>query len=196
MRTETITREIYTFDELDDRTKANVLDDWRNDTTEYAWSDEWIESLNAFADDTGMGIDDYSLSPYAYSYVKWSFELDDIDKSELTGLRLRTWLVNNWVGGWTTGKYYHKGRKGRHSKCQFEVSCPFTGVISDCTLMEPVLAFIAKPDDRSLKDVIEECFDAFVKGYQEDMAAQDRDDYIIDTIEANGYEFYATGSMV
>ena len=198
MRTESIS--IYKFNELSDDKKQLVFENWRNNRYEYDWQSEWIDSLNGFAESTGITINNYELSPYCYSYVSWTFNHDwDLDIEALSGLRLRTWLINNWVSQWEKGKYldHIEGKKFRpiYSKCQTEISCPLTGVGSDHDLIDPVLSFIAKPDDRDLNEIIQSCMDSFVKGYCADMEAQDSDEYITDTIEANEYEFYADGSL-
>jgi len=69
MRTETIERNVYQFDELFDRAKDNV----RCVFSEYHWMDEAINTLNAFADAVGIRVIDYSIDCgcSARSYVKW-----------------------------------------------------------------------------------------------------------------------------
>ena len=69
MRTETIERNVYQFDELSDIAKDNV----RSMFSEYHWIDEAKNTLNAFADAVGIRITDYSIDCgcSAHSYVKW-----------------------------------------------------------------------------------------------------------------------------
>jgi len=203
MRTETIN--VYTFDELTDEQKHLVFENWRASGHEYAGAEEWIDSLKGFAESTGIRIDNYQLSPYVHSFVTWTPDFDhDGNLVDLCGLRLRTWLINNWLPGFETGKYYStRGQtingkysyKFKHSKCQFEIGCPFTGVGHDFDLINPALDFIKKPDGRNLTDVIDACFESFVKGYCADMEDQDSDEYITETIEANDYEFYSDGTL-
>jgi len=217
MRTETTTRNIYPFDELDDKAKEKAIDDYRACNFDDFRSREWLDSLKGFAESTGLAITDYQLAAYDHSYVTWRFiesgydpssydsPMWDIDLLKLSGLRLRTWLVNNWQSAWTKGRYMSTSErhvngkyiyKTRYSKCQSEISCPFTGVFSDHDLIDPVLAFIAKPDGSCLSDVIDACMDSFIKGYQTDLQDMDSSESITETIEANEYEFYSNGAMI
>ena len=193
MRTEQIS--IYKFNELSEDQKQSVFENWRNTRCEYDWQSEWMDSINGFAESTGITIKDYSLGPYSHSYVTWSWNDYDLNPESMDGLRLRTWLINNWLPLWEKGKYLGWKAGPHYSKCQTEISCPFTGVCSDHDLIDPVIAFIKSPDDSSLTDVINACMDSFVSGYNTDMEHQDSDEYITDTIEANEYEFYSDGTL-
>ena len=70
MRTETIERNVYKFDELSDKAKENV----RIMFSEYSSFDEAMNTLNAFADAVGITITSYSIDFLcsAHSYVKWT----------------------------------------------------------------------------------------------------------------------------
>jgi len=206
MRTETV--EIYSFDELPEDAQQTAIENWRASGIDYVWSDEWRESLKAFCDVTGI---DWQVG-HGGNYVNWRYEgLTYIEPDDLTGLRLRTWLINNWLPRFRTGKWYSqswnsktrtldcsKGNKSRHSKIQFEYdNCPLTGYCGDMSLIQPIFKFIAKPDKHtSLADVIGDCLHNWARDWEADMDYQNSDEYIRETIEANDYEFYADGSMV
>jgi hypothetical protein len=209
MRTKTVT--IHTFEELSDDAQQTAIDNWREQAIDFAWNAEWRDSLNAFCDVTGIDAYDWQVG-YGGSYVNWRFDgLEGIEPDDLTGLRLRTWLINNWLPKFRTGKWYSqswdsknrildcsKGGKSRYSRIQFEYdNCPLTGYCGDMSLIQPVLNFIAKPDSRtSLADIIEDCLSGWARDWEVDMEYQRSDEYIRDAIESNEYEFYADGSMV
>ena len=198
---------IYKFSELSEEGKQAAIEKLRNDTQEngdYAWQSEYHESLTGFCKSTGITLKNYSYGPYSHNYINWNYELE-IDLTKLTGLRLRTWLINNWIPEWEKGKYYSTGGKWIHNKycykkrysnCQKEISCPFTGFVGDMDIIDPVTKFIKSPDNNiSLDCIIRECFDSFIKAYCAEMESQDSDEYIIDTIEANDYDFTEDGSI-
>ena len=165
MRTETIN--IYKFNELSDSAKENAISNWRNHG-DYAWTDEWMDSLKTFCDLLGITIRDYSIGPYSHSYINWSYEPSyEFELTDIRGLRLRTWLINNWMPYFKKGKYYSgfdkwvDGKyhyKHRYSKCQFDYdNCPLTGYVGDMALIQPVLDFIAKPESHiDLEDIVNE----------------------------------------
>lgn len=203
---------VYQFNELSDSAKENAIN-WYRNAGEYAWTEEWIDSLYAFADAIDITIDDYSVSPYAYSEVHWShavsYDFDPDDLDDMKGLRLRTWLINNYLPEFEKPKYiYGMKRNGKmekviginskhyYSKLQTEISCPFTGFVGDHSLIDPILKFINEPNDyESLDDIIDNCMSNFIKEWQKDMEYQDSDEYIIENIEANEYEFNDDGSI-
>ena len=216
---------IYKFNELPEDVKEKVLDNWRNNTEEHDWSDGWVDSLKEFCRVTGIDLKDYSIGPYSYSSIDWNFSLDEIELTELKGLRLRTWLINNWlyrfgekkyIGSlpgyydkipfihnmikWTKltsgpnkDKYY--GSKYFNLFTEYN-DCPLTGVCSDMDLIQSILDFIKTPKDNiSLDDIIEDCMNSFITGFNSDMEYQDSDEYIIETIEANEYDFTIDGKI-
>lgn len=131
--------------------------------------------------------------------------LDDVESNtlsneELSGQRLATYLWNNYRTDIYSAKYYsicngHKGAvgvnsKSRKSKIQFESgNCPLTGYSMDNHILTPMWEFIDKPDSRDFKELISDCFDAWVKGCNDDIDFQNSDEYIKDAIIANEYEF-------
>lgn len=210
MRTQTI--ELYTFDELSPEAQQSALDNWRHTRSDYDWCDEWRDSAKAFADAVGARIKDYSVSSWGpvYCSIEWDnsdwWYLDDDPADTMTGLRLRTWIINNWLPNFWKGKYYSCGERWENGKYRYKSrhsritggykDCPLTGYCADYDLIKPLLDFVAKPDNHmALRELLQECFDDWAIAWQQDMEAQDSDDYIRETIEANGYEFLENGDM-
>lgn len=201
MRTATIN--IYKFEELSEQAKQTAIESYRQDISYhfgYHWMDEWIDSLKTFSDMLGIVIKDYKFSPYCYSDIKWEYYAD----YEVVGLRLRTWIINNWLPSLRKGNYYSKGKyvngmysyKYRHSNISFDYCCPLTGYFGDDTLIQPILDFVKNPiANYTIRDVIEDCMDSFIKAVVSDMEYQDSDEYISEHIIANDYEFNEDGTI-
>ena len=208
MKTKTI--KIYSFNELDAKGKERVLDKWREHDTGDAWSDEWRESMELFAKWLGITVKDWSVSVWGNSYVKWEYENSDWNYADgdpaetMTGVRLRTWIINNWLPEFWKGKYYSKTLStspyryiSRYSKINGSyMDCPMTGYCGDNSLIYPLLQFVENPNNSTcLNDLIEECFSEWYQDWIKDMEWQNSDEYIIDTIECNDYEFHDDGTI-
>lgn len=193
---ETRTYNVYTYEEASNELKEIIIDKFRESEYDrgFNWSREYIESLEAFCASTEIKLIDYQLGCSAsFSGIKWRYESYkwDFDVDNISGLRLRTWLINNWVNKWEKGKYYHKSW---YSKIQTVIDCPFTGFHADYSLIEPILNFIKKPEKHiTLRYIINECFDNFANAYCADEEYQYSDEAIINTIIANKYMFNENG---
>lgn len=83
MRTETITRNIYTFSELSDKAKDKAIRDYRA-ADEFPWGTEYKESLEAFVDHFNVNVKDWSIGTCSYSYVT-----TDAETQHFRGRKLR-----------------------------------------------------------------------------------------------------------
>jgi len=196
-----ISHTVYKFEELSKKGQKQAIENWRGEGHEFTNGEEYVDSLKKFCETLGITLRDYSLSAYSYSSVDWEYEPDNFALEDLSGMRLRTWIYNNWYDKLKVGEWYHKNTTGnsyvqRYSNISFDImSCPFTGVCSDNDLIYPIEKFIQKPDNSNLKELIEACMDSFVKAYQADEEDQDSDEAIKDKIEANEYEFTEDGVL-
>lgn len=68
----TIELEVFKYSELTDSAKINARE-WMQ-RGGYVWIDEGIDSIRAFCDHFGVKLEDYSISPYAHSYIKTNAE--------------------------------------------------------------------------------------------------------------------------
>jgi len=202
MRTKTLN--IYTFDELSGEQKRQAIDNYLTSEHQYFDSSDYQDSMQAFADVMQISINDYEISTTSHSYISWSPMHDGNLSYDLSGLRLRTYLINNFMPSFEKPKYYStNGRyvsgqyiySHRHSNCQVETSCPLTGFYSDNELILPILKFIDNPDNSLLSNIIDLCLSSFVSSWVSDMEYRGSYDYISEHFIANGYEFYADGSI-
>lgn len=213
MRQEVIN--IYTFEELTPEDQARAIEDRRqaNQEEPFFWSGEALEAIK-------LGLDAFGCSLGGYS-IQWdNANLSDVpfstpeNAAELTGLRLRTWLINNADPGTLTtakpyGKYekrenkrYHEGKfdhwsYDRYSRIlKVQSSCPFTGVCYDESFLYPIRDFIKKPTPgTTLADLMEDAINAVLRDVESDIEYRDTDEAIREELIANDYEFTENGEM-
>lgn len=199
MRTETI--EIFSFEELSDEAKENAIENYRDQGHDYVWTEEWLDSLEEFASRLSLTIQDWTIGPYSHSYINWNHTYQpEPEVEEFTGLRLRTWLINNYLDHFATGKYYSKfigdEHRSRHSKIFIEYdNCPLTGYMGDNSLIQPILDFIKEPDGSTLEDIVNSCMESFIAGYTADCEYQDSDEFIKEELIQTEQEFIEDGSL-
>lgn len=187
---------VYQFNELNDDAKDKARQ-WFRQGNDYPWFGEYRDSLKSFEKVLPIKIKDYSYGEEAYrSYVR--FDVTNAELMSLKGLRLRTWLINNFWSHIEKGKYLgHIKGKSVYSKMVKEVSCPFTGYCSDESLIEPIRKFLKSPDaNMTFEELIKECFESFIQDVASDIEYQNSDECIDETIEANDYEFDANGERI
>lgn len=197
----TIRTKVYKFSELSKLAQKNAINWWRDgETFDYLY-EEAFDSLKKFCEAFDINLRDYDFNePYRSHY---SFNLED-NILELSGLRLRTYLINNYYyllhERRPYGKYEKrengKYRYDRYSKCQFiETSCPFTGTCYDEELLYPIRKFISKPTNDDFKDLLEECLSNINKSVESEIKAQCEDENVVETIKMNEYEFTKDGNF-
>lgn len=81
---QTITVDIYTFDELDEAGQERAISDWRASCTEYFWLDESLDSLKTFCQFFGVTVKNYSIGIWGPSYVN-----TDAENRHFRGRKLR-----------------------------------------------------------------------------------------------------------
>lgn len=158
----TVETKVYTFDELSDVAKQNAINAYRDrgNDYQYIWDDAH-ESVKAF----------HNIFPTKEGRRSWleiQFECD-YDILELSGLRLRTYLINHYWTDLYKGKYignYHSDNEVVHKRIKSKFypdgahpdmkkysnfyysaikrddCCVLTGVCYDNDLLEPIYKFI------------------------------------------------------
>lgn len=188
MRTETIN--IYKFSELNEKAKARAIREHREFMQqEDFWGNERLES--------------YREAEKLYE------QLHNIEGT-ISGGRLVAWIQNNLSHNWTKKNYISKHTDGsiKNSDWQYKYdctkkkmshlfstnnieNCPLTGVCYDYDFLQPIIDFIRKPSAKI------DNTDLQLPDY-ETIAERDMefdDDYIIENIEANDYEFNEDGTI-
>lgn len=139
------------------------------------------------------------------------FTVGHIDDNilNLKGLRLRKYIWNNFKNYLYKGKYYstsgkydENGKytyKKRYSRIILESECVLTGRCYDNCILQPIYDFLnwSRPDYDSYQDIenlFNDCFSNIRKCLEDEEQSRYGDDYIIETITANEYEFTADGN--
>ncbi|ANM45835.1 hypothetical protein [Salmonella phage 118970_sal1] len=200
---------IFTFNELSDAAKLKAVESYREyrsgDDFDYS---EYKASLNAFADDVGIEIQDWS---YGLDGCAVSFDFGDLEGLDtMTGARAYAWLVNN-VKGLSPGQriYTVKREVNRHGFKVMESvvkhtsgvfknadCCNYTGVFCDENLMQPLRDFLKNPDSRSIAELIRESIDNYCNALQDDLDYRESDEFLTeDLLNGDTPEFFENGTI-
>lgn len=163
----TVCVNLYSFAELSSTAQATAIANDRKireqeDTFSYEVG-EAADTVKAAAKTFGFKLINWSLgADVQTSFVSLLTGVRQVE--ELTGVRLRTWLINNRYDVFYTKKRYATMRtsgdsplpKYRYSNLIFvESDCPFTGMFYDCEFLDTFREFLAKPDHNTLTTLFE-----------------------------------------
>lgn len=207
----TIRTKVYKFSELSEQAKGKAIENYRNGSvdTDFIY-DQAHETVKAFHEIFGTEQGRNSWLDCRCGHI-------DDNIANLKGLRLRTYIINNFWNDLFNGRYFslwsktevsykhhsegHPVLKSRHSKVMFDNSCTLTGVCYDMSLLDPIYNFVAykdKPDYYSYMDfetLMNDCFDSLKNDVESEVDSQYEDEQIIESIEANEYEFTKDGKQ-
>jgi hypothetical protein len=210
----TRTEKIRTINELTETEVEQAHEKYLIAGVDMAWDKEWKESLKKFAGATGIDVDRWSFPPIQY-HIDFPSEIQDLT---VTGIRLRTWILNHWDWMFTVRKHYNVPKQGdpeRKNKArrwhnaslvEESSSCPFTGYCGDEDLLDPLRKFLAegfRADEArpvtqrsTLVDLLDDCVNSWIKAYYVDYEDQQTLNHFKDMATANGWEFGETGGLV
>ena len=170
MRTKTIN--IYKFSELPEDSKRKALEKFKQGY-DYAWTGEWQDTRREFERRFPVKVRDYSIGAFNHSYARTEYTADE----DIFGHAIVEYMNN-----------CHKALLASPDT--------MTGYCGDYDILQPILDFMKNPEDeKSLSELLKECVDSWVDGYQKDMEFQLSDEYQIDHIESNEYEFTEDGEL-
>lgn len=206
----TVCKTVYQFHELSEQAQKKAIENYRANevNTDYIY-DEAYNTVKKFNEVFGLKEDRRSWLDFNAGHI-------DGNILNLKGQRLRTYIENNFGAHITKGKYFslwsksevsfkhhkdgHPALKSRYSKVMFERNCALTGVCYDQSILQPMYEFLdwnLRPDYNSYMDfetLMNDCFASLAKDIEDEVAAQNSDEAIADTIESNGYEFDENGN--
>jgi hypothetical protein len=185
-----VTINIYKFSELSEKAKCKALDNFEA-YTDFIYDDAH-DTVKKFCDE-------FYIRTGSRSWLDYSSNKFDDPINELSGVRLRTWLINNYGHLFTEGKPYGKwikpGTYQRRSKIIFQQhTCPLTGVWYDEDILHPLREFIKKPDSSTLPDLFNDSFETLRSSIDSEIEYRHSDEAKQEDIEANDYEFNEDGS--
>lgn len=216
---QTICTTVYSFDELSDEAKQVAIQNERDSRSNhwyFPWQNEYQDTLSAFCERFGITVEDNGYS-YGTVDVKhgcypkvsgnadtWTQRRYDITGENVQGLRLRTYIINNYGDVlFERRKKYTKGYGSKHRISRVfttETSCPFTGFCADDDILQPMRDFVNNPTSKrptyDLHDLMDDCVSAWNRAWMADCAYYLSDECITDDICANEYQFTENGEMV
>lgn len=210
-----IEQTIFTVEELKESALKTAHENYL-ENFEFFWADEWLnvikKGLEAFNCELGRYSIDYSSATCSTApVIDCNTHSDDVK-----GVRLRTWLINNFYSTIYPPKYYgrlvntfkdgtpipvsDKHRAGlRHVKRYSKVltdgigACDLTGYCGDINFLEPIKQFIEKPDNQTFEDLMEAAVYNTLKGIQQDYEWQTSMEYFKEEADQQEMEFYEDG---
>lgn len=207
MKTITKTYTVYSYKELSEDAKERVLESFRNNE-EYPWINEDRQSLDIFCELFNIKNVEYDYLRLG-GYIQGEVDVDD-EITQLRGLRLATWIYNNFKHILYNGKCYGKliphtkdishpaGLKHikRYSNIEKEEYCP-TGYCRDYDISRPIFDFINRPtNNKSWRGVIYDCLDSWLKACKVDYDNFYSEKSISEYFESNDYEFDENGNEI
>ena len=91
-----ITVTLYRFDELPTEKAKERARGWWRSVSEFSWSEESRQSIEAFCEQFGIRLLDYQVGPYSPFY----FRLSDYDNSNFRGVSLKGLERENYPTGY------------------------------------------------------------------------------------------------
>ena len=178
MRTETITRTIYSAAELKEANQKGferALDHYREMVySDPHWESEHWKSLDGVLDAIGT------------------------EGPSISGLRVLSWLENHVLGplriGWKGAKRWKLSRYGSHYRAGLVEPCPFTGYWLDDALLNE-LGKLAR--DGYSPSAIRVKLQEFAKeAWQDELESMTTEEAFLDDADANGREFLENGDWI
>jgi hypothetical protein len=207
----TIEQKIYSFEELGQQAQQNAIDHARkNQCNDFIYEDAYntVKRFNeVFNTNEGWN---------SWLDVRTNDIGDDV--LQLTGLRLRTYILNNYGYAIYNRKFlgisknedcnlrphrmknFRKNYKGNtycfyYSNIQETTDSTLTGICYDHSILDPIYDFIKKPTDINFKQLLNECFENLKADIEEEIDYRNSDEFIKIEIIENQYEFYENGEI-
>jgi hypothetical protein len=211
----TVRTKVYKFSELSKAAQAKAIEHYRNNEVDTSFIyDEAEKTVNAFHEVFG------TRSGRSSWLDVYTDHIDD-NLANLKGLRLRTYIINNFWSSLFKGKYYnyksdtkerlqHKRIKSifyknlnswgnyYYSAVTFENSCTLTGWSYDDSLLQPIYDFLSWKKGplhtMNFETLMNDCFDNLKKDIKAEEDSQYEDEQIIERLENSDDEFTKDGN--
>ena len=188
----TITLQLYTFDELSEEVQKEIIERERwniMDQCMEAYGSDYVTSLRTFEKLTNTQSCSWSVNYSGYNF-NFKYNNNPIFECPISS------------GKYINEKYTYKYRRSRIIKSVGD-DCPLTGMCYDFYLLEPIIKYYktwcSYPDNFSLTDLIEQCYDSFFKCWHEEYEYWANDENAIrEELHNNQYEdrlYYMDGRV-
>lgn len=215
MKTYSVTVDSYSVTELSEKAQEKAHTDWLYKGSYFWEGDELRDTLDEFC-----RIFDVKLKHWEYDSITYSCRFDvkiDEDQESLSGIRLATFVWNNYADFIRKGRYFSlwskvdknphwknenshcpRGKlKTRYSKVMWSLDdCPLTGVRYDMDILDPVIKCLTyKKMYGSYSDLIKACLDNFFKMAVKEYEYSGSLEAFIEMADANEYEYDENGGV-
>ena len=181
----TIELKLYEFSELSEDAKQNALDRHNEDFYFYH-SDEYLDTIKTACNHFGYEFSNYRIDWHNANVSYWKITgMEDIQ--DMRGVRLFKYLHNNEYLSYFC-KYDKK------IKDLLSGFCPFTGVCHDEDFLDTFRDFIKKPDNRTLKELVNEAIQDVLQCAEKDIEYQLSEEGYAEYCEANERYFDEYGT--
>jgi hypothetical protein len=196
---------VYKIDELSEIAKEKAFQDWYNES-DYPYHNDIQETMKEFAKIFPVDINNWEYGVCGNGYVDFDMTCSE-EVAELKGIRLLSYIWNNYRGNIYNRKFYHTSGKwingqyidkSRHSKIQIDDCCPLTGVCTDYHILQPIFDFMNNIDKNmhlTFEGLMQECFDSWLKGAVEDIEGYFTIEVFEEESEANEWEYREDGTI-
>ena len=198
--TETITTNVYTFDELSDEAKEKVVDEARYSVMETS-VDELVDCMKTAMDKMGITINDYEISVDGSGYISLSVEGEN---DELEGARAYAYIVNNFFEGANKKKFVYKdlgvnsrSRISHLDRKDWMDNCPFSGLCYDDAVKDAWDSWcydLRNGESPTIGDFLRNLECAYLREVEREYYGFSEGD-AREYAEANGYEFLEDGTI-
>lgn len=208
----TIELKLYKAKELSEVAQAAAHQQYLSIGMEFYQGEDYIMSLRKGLKAFDCRLDDYRIEWGCKnrSHVKWTLTAngsglgygEDNKVLNMKGLRLHKYIINHYECFLTenkpVGKYISERRnyQMRNKAVRVATQCPFTGVTTDESFLEPIRNFMDKPTmNTTFEDLIDSAVENLLsdaeKEYEYTLSLQ----YFLEMAEANEWEYTAIGKQ-
>lgn len=206
----TVRIKVFKFDELSDEAKQKAIQWYRQgEQQDCFWLDEFVTTIKAACKAFDAPLADWSIDPTDRHRCTWKNDYGThhyyyLVRDTMTGIRLRTYLINNYYDLLFEGKPYGKYQQDKNGKWFYphrskvifkETDCPFTGFGGDEDFLKTFREFIKKPDNSNFEELINSAIYDVCTSLEDETAYRFSDKTIAEDIICNEYEFTQDGKI-
>jgi len=196
----TATINIYTVKELSEEARQKAYYNWCGNN-DYPWGEDNENTLKEFEKVFPIKIRSWEYGDRG-EHISFIFEGDE-DIENLTGIRLMKYIYNNYYDNLFKGKYYSKVKyvngtytyKHRYSKIVKDNCCVLTGYSMDYDILQPIYDYLKKPDNRTFKELLDDCLQSWLKACSTDYEDYYSWDSFLEESEVNEWEYTENGDI-
>ena len=194
----TVDVKVFGIEELNEKAKNYAYHKWLESGI-YPWSTENRNTLDEFVSIFPIKVIDWEYGD-GNPHAKVIFTGDE-NIENLTGIRLYTYLCNNYDHYLSKGKTYYKftsdGKCIKHtSKLLMDYEYVLTGYFVDEAILAPIRHFFLVPSNTmTFKQLMVDCINNWLYCCDEDYQCCTSMEYFMDESAANGWEYMEDGNL-